>query len=68
MVVLFPRVETMDISLAVTLTDCDAHCERLNGPKDAISVSAVDPLQEQAASVSGNGRRRRLVHAKTLAR
>lgn len=46
MVVLFPRVETMDISLAVTLTDCDAHCERLKGT--AISIAAVDSLQEQA--------------------
>lgn len=56
MVVPFPRVETMDISLAVTLTDCDAHCERLKGTKDAISIAAVDPLQEQAGSLRGNER------------
>lgn len=51
MVLLFPRVETMDISLAVTLTDCDAHCERLKGTKDAISITAVDP-QEQAGRLA----------------
>lgn len=56
MVVLFPRVETMDISLAVTLTDCDAHCERLKGTNDAISITAVDPLQEQAGSLRANKR------------
>lgn len=53
MVVLFPRVETMEISLAVTLADCDAHCEWLKGIKDAISIAAVDPLQEQAGNLRG---------------
>lgn len=43
MLLFFPRVVTMDISLAVTLTDSDAHCERLKGTADAICMSAMDP-------------------------
>lgn len=50
MLLFFPRVVTMDISLAVTLTDSDAHCERLKGTADAICMSAMDPS-------SGTGRK-----------
>lgn len=43
-IVLFlPRTLTMDISLAVTLRDCDAHCERLKGTTDAMFTAATDP-------------------------
>lgn len=42
MVLFFPRAETMDISLAVTLRDCDVHCERLKGTMDAMFTVAMD--------------------------
>lgn len=41
-VLFFPRAETMDISLAVTLRDCDAHCEWLKGIMDAMFTIAMD--------------------------
>lgn len=40
MAVFLARALTMDISLAVTLRDCDAHCERLKGTTDAMFADA----------------------------
>lgn len=42
MALFFPRVVTMDISFAVTLRDCDAHCERLKGTTDAMFTTITD--------------------------
>lgn len=36
MALFFPRALTMDSSLAVTLSDCDAHCLRLKGATEAM--------------------------------
>lgn len=43
MALFLPRVETIDSSLAVTLSDWDAHCLRLNGATEAIFCArAID--------------------------
>lgn len=41
MALFLPRVETMDSSLAVTLSDWDAHCLRLNGAMEAIFAARL---------------------------
>lgn len=47
MALFLARVETMDISLAVTLSDWDAHCLRPNGATEAMFVAR---LSDQSVS------------------
>lgn len=50
MAVFLPRAETMDSSLAVTLSDWDAHCLRPNGATEAIFA---ERLSNQSVSFPG---------------
>lgn len=54
MALFLPRVETIDSSLAVTLSDWDAHCLRLNWAREAIFVAR---LSDQFVSLARNTRR-----------
>lgn len=52
MAVFLPRAETIDSSLAVTLSDWDAHCLRPNGATEA--MFAVGLSDRSACQLSGN--------------
>lgn len=66
MALFLPLAETMDISLAVTLSDWDSHCLRLKGATEAIFAVRLSnqSLCQAARSTRHNSERREGVNKK----